>query len=42
MQTAEKRSSTSYAAPFSDDPAFQALLKLERDTQREGGGDAAR
>lgn len=26
------------AAPFSDDPAFQALLKLERETQR--GGDA--
>jgi predicted ATP-binding protein involved in virulence len=30
------------AAPFSDDPAFQALLKLERETQREGGGDATR
>jgi hypothetical protein len=29
------------AAPFSDDPAFQALLKLERETQRGGGGDAA-
>lgn len=28
------------AAPFSDDPAFQALLKLERETQRGGGGDA--
>ena len=27
------------AAPFSDDPAFQALLKLERETQR--GGDAS-
>jgi predicted ATP-binding protein involved in virulence len=27
--------------PFSDDPAFQALLKLERETQR-GGGDATR
>lgn len=24
------------AAPFSDDPAFQALLKLERETQRGG------
>jgi len=29
------------AAPFSDDPAFQALLKLERETKR-GGGDATR
>lgn len=29
------------AAPFSDDPAFQALLKLERETLR-GGGDATR
>lgn len=29
------------AAPFSDDPAFQALLKLERETQRGGGGNAA-
>jgi predicted ATPase len=29
-------------APFSDDPAFQALLKLERETQRGGGGDATR
>ena len=26
--------------PFSDDPAFQALLKLERKTRRDGGGDA--
>ena len=26
--------------PFSDDPAFQALLKLERETQRGGGGGA--
>jgi predicted ATP-binding protein involved in virulence len=25
---------------FSDDPAFQALLKLERETQGGGGGDA--
>jgi predicted ATP-binding protein involved in virulence len=25
------------AEPFSDDPAFQALLKLERETQRDGG-----
>lgn len=30
------------AAPFSDDPAFQALLKLERETQHEGRGDATR
>lgn len=30
------------AAPFSDDPAFQALLKLERETQRGGGRDATR
>jgi len=28
------------AAPFSDDPAFQALLKLERETQRGGDGNA--
>ena len=26
--------------PFSDDPAFQALLKLERKTRQDGGGDA--
>lgn len=30
------------SAPFSDDPAFQALLKLERETHRGGGGDATR
>ena len=30
------------AAPFSDDPAFQALLKLERASQRGVGGDATR
>ena len=30
------------AEPFSDDPAFQALLKLERETQRGRGGDATR
>ena len=29
------------AAPFSDDPAFQALLKLEREAERGGGSDAA-
>lgn len=28
------------AAPFSDDPAFQAFLKLERETHHGGGGDA--
>jgi predicted ATP-binding protein involved in virulence len=28
------------SSPFSDDPAFQALLKLERETHRGGGGDA--
>ena len=27
---------------YSDDPAFQALLKLEREAQRGGGGDATR
>ena len=30
------------SVPFSDDPAFQALLRLERETQRGGGGDATR
>jgi predicted ATP-binding protein involved in virulence len=30
------------AAPFSDDPAFQALLKLERETKRGGGGGETR
>ena len=30
------------AAPFSADPAFQALLKLEREIERGGGSDAAR
>jgi predicted ATP-binding protein involved in virulence len=28
------------SVPFSDDPAFQALLKLERATKARGGGDA--
>ncbi len=28
------------SVPFSDDPAFQALLKLERETRARGGGDA--
>lgn len=27
--------------PFSDDPAFQALLRIERETQASGGGGAA-
>jgi len=30
------------SAPFSDDPAFQALLKLEREVKRGGNGNAAR
>jgi predicted ATP-binding protein involved in virulence len=30
------------AAPFSDDPAFQALLKLERESQTRPGGNASR
>ena len=37
IEVAEQRLNE-LAAPFSDDPAFQALLKLERETQR--GGDA--
>ena len=28
------------SAPFSDDPAFQAFLKLERETRLGGGSDA--
>jgi hypothetical protein len=27
--------------PFSDDPAFQALLRLERETSGGGDGDAS-
>ena len=30
----------SLSEPFSDDPAFQALLKLERETRRDGDGSA--
>jgi predicted ATP-binding protein involved in virulence len=30
------------SAPFSDDPAFQAFLKLEREAQRGGNGNASR
>jgi predicted ATPase len=41
VDTAEQRLNE-LAAPFSDDPAFQALLKLERETRRGGGGDATR
>lgn len=41
VEAAEQRLNE-LAAPFSDDPAFQALLKLERETQRAGGGDATR
>lgn len=40
VEAAEQRLNE-LAVPFSDDPAFQALLKLERETQR-GGGDATR
>ena len=29
-----------FSEPFSDDPAFQALLKLERETRQGGGGGA--
>ena len=39
-ETAEQRLNE-LAAPFSDDPAFQALLKLEREARR-GGGDGTR
>jgi predicted ATP-binding protein involved in virulence len=39
-QTAEHRLNE-LSAPFSDDPAFQALLKLEREARRGGGGNAA-
>ena len=39
---AAERRLNELAAPFSDDPAFQALLKLERITQREGGDNATR
>ena len=39
IDAAEQRLSE-LSEPFSDDPAFQALLKLERETQRSGGGGA--
>ncbi|MRR05778.1 MAG: AAA family ATPase [Deltaproteobacteria bacterium] len=39
---AAERRLNELAAPFSDDPAFQALLKLERETQKEDDDNAAR
>lgn len=38
---AAERQLNELAAPFSDDPAFQAFLNLERETQRGGGANAA-
>lgn len=40
LTTAELRLNE-LSVPFSDDPAFQALLKLERETKVRGGGDAS-
>ena len=37
---AAERRLNELAAPFSDDPAFQALLELERETHSGGGGNA--
>ena len=37
---AAERCLNELSVPFSDDPAFQALLKLERELRRSGGGDA--
>jgi predicted ATP-binding protein involved in virulence len=39
LATAESRLNE-LSVPFSDDPAFQALLKLERGTKARGGGNA--
>ena len=39
VDAAERKLNT-LTTPFSDDPAFQALLKLERETQRGEGGSA--
>lgn len=39
LATAESRLNE-LSVPFSDDPAFQALLKLERETKARGGGNA--
>jgi predicted ATP-binding protein involved in virulence len=41
IKTAEQRLNE-LAAPFSDDPAFQALLKIERETESGSGGDETR
>ena len=41
LAAAEKRLNE-LSMPFSDDPAFQALLKLERETLSGGGQDATR
>ena len=41
LAAAEKRLNE-LSMPFSDDPAFQALLKLERETLSGGGDDAPR
>jgi hypothetical protein len=38
---AAEQSLNELSTPFSDDPAFQALLKLERETRGSGGGNAA-
>ena len=38
---AAERQLNMLSEPFSDDPAFQALLKIERETRRGGGGGAA-
>ena len=40
LSTAESRLNE-LSVPFSDDPAFQALLKLERQTKARDGGDAS-
>lgn len=39
VDVAEQRLNT-LSEPFSDDPAFQALLRLEREMRRSGRGDA--
>ena len=39
IETAEQQLNM-LSEPFSDDPAFQALLKLKRETRPGGGGDA--
>lgn len=41
VEAAEQRLNE-LSIPFSEDPAFQAFLKLERETQRRGGNDASR